>query len=229
MNYLVLFICAFAGGLAVFQFRTQNTRNLKLVLSFSGAYLFAITVLHLIPEVYHSGNPYTGVYVLLGFAIQILLEQFSEGVEHGHIHLHSGAVGKIPLGIMISLCLHAFMEGIPLANNHNSPLLYGIALHHIPASFALGSILIHNKISKGLMLFLLFSFAIMSPLGIIAGNSLGSFALNYDYLMAIVIGIFLHISTTILFEVSVDHRFNLYKIIAIALGAGIALMNFFIF
>ena len=41
--------------------------------------------------------------------------------------------------------------------------------------------------------------------------------------MALVIGIFLHISTTILFESSEEHRFNYYKLITILLGAGLAL------
>jgi uncharacterized membrane protein YadS len=45
-------------------------------------------------------------------------------------------------------------------------------------------------------------------------------------MMATVIGIFLHISTTILFESNVDHRFNFYKMIAIIIGAGIAVLNF---
>ncbi|MBR9847740.1 MAG: ZIP family metal transporter, partial [Algicola sp.] len=39
---------------------------------------------------------------------------------------------------------------------------------------------------------------------------------------AIVIGIFFHISTTILFETGDGHKFNLSKLIAIILGVGIA-------
>ena len=37
-------------------------------------------------------------------------------------------------------------------------------------------------------------------------------------MMAVVIGIFLHISTTILFESNNDHRFNLYKLGIILIG-----------
>ena len=88
INNIILFLAALLGGLAVFLFKKENTKNLKLVLSFSGAYLFAITILHLMPDVYESGNKYTGLFVLLGFSFQIILEQFSEGIEHGHIHTH---------------------------------------------------------------------------------------------------------------------------------------------
>ena len=40
-------------------------------------------------------------------------------------------------------------------------------------------------------------------------------------LMAIVIGIFMHISTTILFEASDVHRFNFAKLLAIVAGTGL--------
>jgi hypothetical protein len=43
--------------------------------------------------------------------------------------------------------------------------------------------------------------------------------------MAMVIGIFLHISTTILFESSDGHKFSLQKILAIIIGACIAVLS----
>src|SRR5690606_7133810 len=76
----VLFISAFLSGIAVFFVRRDNANALKLILSFSGAYLFSITVLHLIPHVYHThndANETVGLFVLLGFLFQLLLEQFS--------------------------------------------------------------------------------------------------------------------------------------------------------
>jgi len=44
-------------------------------------------------------------------------------------------------------------------------------------------------------------------------------------LMAFVIGIFMHISTTILFESSDIHRFNYAKLGAIIVGAGLAVLS----
>ena len=43
--------------------------------------------------------------------------------------------------------------------------------------------------------------------------------------MAIVIGIFLHISTTILFESSEGHKFSSQKILAIIVGSVIAIFS----
>jgi len=225
--------CAIIGGLAVFFVKKDSNQRLKLILSFSGAYLFAITILHLLPDVYQGDRTHLiGLFILGGFILQILLEQFSQGIEHGHIHVHNHQQ-SFPWGIMLSLCLHAFLEGMPLTAKNNQELVYGIALHHIPAAFALGSVLVGNHIKRTNIILLLIAFAAMSPLGYIFsfalsnGNiqSLGSY---YPYIMGVVIGIFLHISTTILFESSVDHKFSMKKTFAVLVGIAIALLGFFL-
>lgn len=230
----ILFLSAFFSGAAVFFVKRDNTNFLKLILSFSGAYLFAITVLHLIPHVYHEGSSHTiGLYVLGGFLFQIVLEQFSHGIEHGHVHKSTGNNGLFPLGIMISLCVHAFIEGMPLASNHQNELVFGIAIHHIPAAFALASLLVNTSLSKQKIYLMIILFAAMTPLGYllsksISSGSIGNIEQYFDRMMAVVIGIFLHISTTILFESGSEnhHHFNRKKMIAILIGIGIALLNF---
>lgn len=227
---IILFSSCFLGGISIFFFQKDNVQRLKLILSFSGAYLFGITVLHLIPDVYQSGGSSIGLYVLGGFLFQIVLEQFSEGIEHGHIHKHTHDHEVFPYGIMISLCLHAFLEGMPLAESHQNELLFGIAMHHIPAAFALASVLSQNHIRKRGIVILVTVFALMSPLGYllsagISNGSIGNITAYFDRMMAVVIGIFLHISTTILFESSVDHHFNKRKLIAVLAGTAIALLS----
>lgn len=231
---LILFFSAVISGLAVFFVKRNNINLLKLILSFSGAYLFSITVIHLIPEVYESSNTpgeILGLYILGGFIFQLFLEHFSQGIEHGHIHNENH--NTFPIGIMISLCLHAFLEGMPIAAGHQTELVFGIAIHHIPASFALGSLLINTNISRGKIILYITIFAIMTPFGFLTSKGLsdgkiGDIAQYFDKIMAIVIGIFLHISTTILFESgSADHhKFNRKKAIAIILGVAISLTNF---
>lgn len=228
----VLFFSAFLGGISVFFVKRNNTRLLKLILAFSGAYLFSITVLHLIPDVYSTHSHTIGLFVLGGFLFQLLLEQFSEGVEHGHMHYHAGEKGIFPLGVMISLCLHAFLEGMPLSGGHQNTLLFGIALHHIPAAFALASLLLNSLLSKRKIIIMIVIFASMSPLGHLLSNmikmsSVGDISQYYDRMMAVVIGIFLHISTTILFETSsADHQYNRQKIMVVLVGVGVSLLNF---
>ncbi len=230
----ILFISAFIAGLAVFFVKRDNTNYLKLILSFSGAYLFAITVLHLIPHAYSDGNTspeIIGLYILGGFIFQLLLEQFSQGIEHGHIHHHENS--GFPLGIMVSLCLHAFLEGMPLVAGHQSQLVFGIAIHHIPAAFALGSLLLNTRLTKNSIIILLLIFAAMTPLGyltssFLSNGEISNISQHFDKIMAVVIGIFLHISTTILFESgSADHhKFNKKKMAAVFLGIALSLTTF---
>lgn len=231
-KFLVLFFCAFFGGLSIFLVKNDKSQLLKLILSFSGAYLFAITVLHLIPDAYSGTDKREiGIFILIGFLLQVILEQFSEGVEHGHIHKHHHS-HAFPWGIMASLCLHAFLEGMPLAKDQNNELIFGISLHHIPAAFALASILVQNQIKANKVVLYITIFAIMAPAGYYFSLSLSNGSITgmeqyFNKVMGIVIGIFLHISTTILFESSADHKINKRKMIAVLLGIGVALIGFY--
>lgn len=231
----ILFLSPFLSGLSVLFVKRGNSTFLKLILSFSGAYLFGLTVLHLIPHVYahsHSNGETIGLYILGGFLFQLLLEHFSQGVEHGHVHLKKEAIGSFPIAIMISLCLHAFLEGMPLVSAQRSHLVFGIAVHHIPAAFALGTLLLAAASSKMVLILSLFAFAIMTPAGFLTSrflseNAVGNIAIYFDKIMAVVIGIFLHVSTTILFESgSVEHHvFNKRKIVAVLLGIILSLSS----
>ncbi len=230
---------AFLSGMSIFLFKPKNQLSIRLLLAFSGAYLFAICVMHLIPELYQDGDHKTGLYILLGFLLQIILEYFSEGIEHGHVHIHKNDDHHhhFPVVMMISLSLHSFLEGMPLSCQYPevfhlkvNPLMAGIILHNIPIAYTLMSMLLLSGISNKKASFWLFLFAAMAPAGALFSSFLQQQALvadlssYYKIIMALVIGIFLHISTTILFESSQNHRFNLIKLLVIIAGAGTAVM-----
>lgn len=232
---LLLFLSILLSGGALLVFGRISARALKLILAFSGAYLFSLSVIHLLPEVYDSGGPSIGVFILLGFFIQIILEIFSEGIEHGHIHVHKKHNQSFPLAIMLGLCIHSFLEGMPLvqrfsdADTRNS-LITGIILHHVPVAIALMTMLLDSGIGKNRSFVFLALFALMAPLGSWTSSWLSlnfsqDLTVLFDRLMAVVIGIFLHISTTILFESYEEHRYNLYKLAIILSGAGLALLT----
>jgi len=240
MTYLLLFLSVAVGVAIVLIFKPEDKRKIKVTISFAGAYIFTITVLHLLPEVYGEtalkpafsigGDPgfSIGLLVLAGFFVQLLLEFFSQGIEHGHAHHdHSGS---IPIGMMFGLCVHAFIEGLPLGGHlghqHSQQmLLAGIVIHNIPVSIVLMTMLLHNGVSQSKALLLMLVFALMSPMGAGLSNQAGDLSKYSHELMAVVIGIFLHISTTILFESSDEHRFNRLKMLAIAAGAAIAVIT----
>jgi zinc and cadmium transporter len=233
LPFLILLFCScLFSGLTVFVIKFKNRQSLKLLLAFSGSYLFAVCILHLLPETYGSAGASIGIYILAGFLLQLLLEFISEGIEHGHIHVHADHEKSFPLAIMFSLCVHSFLEGMPLAGRDffysNRSLFWGIVLHNIPIAIALTTMLFESGISKRMAFLFLTVFALMAPLGSILSSGLEqakllNFSVYYNNIMGIVIGIFLHISTTILFESSENHRFNLIKFIAILFGAATAI------
>jgi len=235
-EYLILFLVVLLGGGIAFYIKESNKKALQLVLSFSGAYILGISVLHLMPGVFAGGDQYVGLWILLGFFIQIFLEQLSGGVEHGHIHPAHHANSTFAIQVMIGLCIHAFLEGMPLENyeefhnvtlgdghDHNH-LLYGILMHKAPAAFVLVMLFRVSGFKNSTVILCLFLFASMSPLG--AGMTKFLESLNLldvnamKIIVAIVIGSFLHISTTILFEIENpgDHKISFQKLIVIAFG-----------
>ena len=222
----LLFASVIAGAIVVEIFKPKKGRNIQLLLTFSGAYLLAISLLHLLPELF-ANNPTEkiGIFILGGFLIQILLEYFSQGIEHGHFHKSN----VIPFSVLISLCLHALLEGVPLGGDlqehtHNA-LLYGIVLHKMPVAIVLMTCFLQSNMKKSRAYILLFLFAIMAPLGVYSGNIFGALSFYHNEILAIVIGIFLHISTTILFESTDGHRFSFTKIITIIVGTLLAVFS----
>ena len=227
MTQILLFSSVFLAIFVVEIFQKTKKNNIKLLLTFSGAFLLANITNHLIPEIFKNAtnNNNIGVFILLGFLFQILLEYFSEGIEHGHFHQKKA----IPISILISLSIHAFIEGIPLSGHlaehtHNG-LLAAIIMHKLPVSIVLLTIFLENGTSKKKAYFYLLIFAAMAPLGLFTSQVFEGIIAYNNEIMAIVIGILLHISTTIIFESSNNHKFTKSKIIAICLGIIVGLFS----
>lgn len=231
MNYFLPFLAVVLGYSFVTLFKPAQQQYTKLLLSFSGAYLLALTVFVLIPEVYHSHDEqhdfkYIGLFVIVGVLLQIVLEFFSHGAEHGHTqHPHPHQHSAFPLSLFISLSIHSILEGFPLSHGHNHDLVYGIFVHKLPVAIVLTTFFVNSGVNRWkTALFLLF-FALMTPLGTFLSNTVPSLISYHTELSAIVIGIFLHISTVILFENSEGHRFNLLKFLSVCVGFVVAYLT----
>lgn len=246
LKFLVLLLTPLLSGLLVFLVPKGKNRNFKLLLVFAGAYLFAITVIHILPELYRQnlGIELIGLFVLAGFFLQQFLEYFTSGVEHGHIHTHDHndhdhghhhhhGKSVSALVLLAALCLHAFLEGGMLAQPSDggpaydtNAILLGIALHRAPAAFALMTVLAFQLNSRSRAIPYLLGFSIAAPLGLLISTYLAESevlsATSLIYLYALVCGNFLHISTTIVFESSPEHRFNAKKLAVAVFGALVA-------
>ena len=89
MNYLLLFLSVALGYVIALFLRKKELRNMEVFLAFSGGFLLSITVFELLPRVFENPSKSVGVYIMLGILLQLFLEFFSKGAEHGHVHLHS--------------------------------------------------------------------------------------------------------------------------------------------
>jgi len=239
---LVLFLVPLVAGLLVFVVPSGKLKNYRLLLVFAGSYLFGITVVHILPELYRTTSELelTGLFVLAGFFLQQLLEYVTAGVEHGHLPTHDHAHHHAhyhrqvsALMLLLALCVHAFLEGSMLAQPVTmgfgydvNAILLGIALHRAPAAFALMTVLMYQLHNKGRALPYLVVFSLAAPAGLVLATYLAQIELltasGLSWLYALVSGNFLHISTTIVFESSPEHHFNARKLTVAMLGALLA-------
>tara|TARA_B100001996_G_C18544961_1_gene548502 strand:+ start:183 stop:875 length:693 start_codon:yes stop_codon:yes gene_type:complete len=223
---LILFLSVIFGAFFVEIFKPKKKKNIQILLTFSGAYLLAISLLHLLPELFkYNTTKNIGLYIFAGFVLQIFLKYCSHGIQHGHLNKKN----IIPFSVLFSLCIHAILEGIPLGgglekHTHNA-LLYGVALHKLPVSIVLMTFFMQVKIKKSKAYILLLIFSCMGPAGVYLGGLFDPIMLLQDEINAIVIGTFLHISTTILFESTDNHQFNTKKIIILLIGALAAMLS----
>ena len=242
MDYLLLLSSIALGAVTVFGFKLYDARHIKLLNAFTGAYLLTLTFLHLLPELYHHEGGHEdhgqnaalmiGGFMLAGFFVQVALDVISMGVEHGHSH---ALPGRMPIGVVAGLCLHAFVEALALGDGHHSHdvasrkmLLVSIVVHNYPVAIALLGMLLQSGMKRGRAIGVLLLFAAMAPLGMLisAHTPLANYSRE---LMAIVIGIFMHIATTILFEASDVHRFNFPKLAAILFGTALGIGSVLLF
>lgn len=234
---IILFTSAIAAGGFVLLFPNLLKPHMKMLLAFSGAFLLGVTVLHILPEAYAMEGTQVGLFIIVGFLLQILLEYLSGGIEHGHVHTKAQTTEHhhqhtISWTMLLSLVLHAITESLPLgfhdhehAGHSHESYLWAIVIHKIPITIALVSLMIGLGIPRKKMLLFLFIFALAAPVGILLtplfGHGHGDQSV-FAAIMGIAGGIILHVATTILLEASENHRFNFYKMMVILVGFALA-------
>jgi len=228
MNYLLPLLSVLLGYVIALVLKPKKKTNLKLLLAFSGSFLLSLTVMHLLPNVYqidsaslgNKQNYNAGIFIMLGILFQIILEFFSKGAEHGHVHGHPN-MSHIPWLLFISLCIHAFLEGFPIGHNHSN-LALGIAIHHLPIAIILTTFFLNSSLNKKAIFVFMMTFALMTPMGTLAADYFTGLQQYQNQITAVVIGILFHISSTIIFESSEGHKFNIAKVSMIVIGIALA-------
>ncbi|WP_420379300.1 ZIP family metal transporter [Gilvibacter sp.] len=219
MLYLSLILAVALGYGVAIGLKAKETTRFNLLLAFSGAFLLSVTLFEYLPELQLQSDKRIGLFIMGGILLQLILDFFSKGAEHGHIHIHANSK-QFPLALFISLCIHALLEGIPVAENQH--LLYGVLIHKVPIAAILAIFLIHSGYASWITLSFLTGFALMTPLGSFLSQQITELQEYLVYLNALVVGIFLHVSTTILFESNKNHSFNLIKLLTVIVAIAIA-------
>ena len=69
----------------------------------------------------------------------------------------------MPLGMIGGLCVHAFLEAMPLAHMETPRLLAAIVVHKFPVSIVLLTMLLHNSRTAKNAYLALLVFTLMAP------------------------------------------------------------------
>lgn len=226
-TYILGLLISFAAG-AWFIYRAPANKSwIYLFLSAGGAYLITILFTHILPELFENLGEKAGVVLLIGFIVQILLENYSRGIEHGHAH---ASTSKTSLLIAFgALCLHALIEGMPLASvlfdtqtQFDHELTLGIMLHKIPVAITLSTMLIRSGVLRNAALLWLFGFIACTVVGSFLQHWIVGFSTKLMFMsLGLTVGILLHVSTTILFESSDHHKLSPTRLAVIIVGIAV--------
>ena len=249
LSYALIVVGIIVWAVLIPKGRNIDPKAMNYITVFGGAFLFASCFINLVPHIFLGEEPYRfvtpGIHfkiaaaVMVGFLIQLMLEQLTKGAEHGHNHCpcceeeraaeehhhehhphaghcHSTTVHPVT-GLIIGLSIHAFLEGMPMIDldgDIHQGLLYGIVLHNIPIALVLVGLFVHNGYGFWKSMGLLTIFAVMTPLGSLCNLYLmPENEMLQSLLMGVVVGILLHVSVSILF----DHDHNSFSWAKLAL------------
>ncbi len=153
-------------GALITEFGAKKVSKFKqLLLGFSGSFLLSITLIELLPNLFEQGldRRLISLIILGGILLQMILESFSKGAEHGHAHLNeSDGFSGFAL-IFSALFVHAFIEGIPL--DVEKHLLLAVSLHKVPIAMILYTLALRANLSKIQAFGALILFGLITPLG----------------------------------------------------------------
>jgi zinc and cadmium transporter len=260
---LILFASGLLGAIVAFFSAKVPQSVLESLFSLSGAYILAIVCVHLLPELFeiagvfeaghhhHDGHAHahghlhdTGrsakqiVMILLvmigvGMVFQLVLDRFSDGMDHGH---HHGSLKLNPYVVFGSIFIHSFTEstvfsaGKVMGDDFEvGNFLAGMVVHKVPVAFVLSLAMLKSFPSQKMKAVMLISaFVISAPLGVVMSGWMMDEEMfskfGFVCLLAFVCGNFLHIAWGFLVEGSLKQRFSPKKLVYIVLGFGLGLL-----
>lgn len=233
---LVIAGVAFVGGALPLLVR-WNDRRLHGALSLSTGIFLGAVFLHFLPELPHTSaggldEHALWMFVLAGVLAVYLAETLFLHAHHEHEHpdQHHRAVGWAAL---FGLSVHSFTSGVGLAFAAQTPglghaVFVAILGHKGFEAFSLASVFQLGKFPRRATLAVVGAFALMTPLGALAGQLLAGWLEGAGLAAAVALaaGSFLYVSLCeLLPEVFHDRKDAVLKIVLLV--GGVLVMSWF--
>lgn len=201
LPYILLFFIPVLTGFSVYFIdRSFYDKYLDYIKLFGASFFLGVIVMHLLPEVFDHAPKEVGLFVALGFFVQVMLESFTGSDPHDH--LVPDKLGKYSVALLIGLGIHAFFEGFPLSNPYHDlhghhvgdTYLAGVLLHKIPVISILVLMMLGSGLSKRKISIQIVLFSGMTPLGMAIGEIIRPGTSWSVYILAFVVGSISHIA-----------------------------------
>lgn len=197
---LLAVVLTLAGG-SIPLLKAWKEDHLHSFVCFSAGVLLSTAFLHLLPDALERAEARNvGACILLSFLFLFILEKFImlHPCEETHCDYHT--MGK---AAFVGMLIHTFFDGFALGasvlvKNLGSVVFLAIMAHKIPSSFSLASILKAAKWSTGKIVFYIFIFGFVIPVGAYTSNSLLHLVgeKTIGIALSLSLGTFLYISTS---------------------------------
>jgi zinc and cadmium transporter len=209
-------LIAFVGIFTFLLRQELLNRTLLVLVALSTGALLGGAFLHLIPETIEQvgGSLEIFLYLLLGFSIFFILEQF---LQWRHQHTTTPQIKPFSYLILVSDAVHNFIDGLIIAASFVTSFPLGVAttlavaLHEVPQELGDFGVLVYGGFGKTRAL--IFNFA--SAITAIAGGVVGYFAYSIlqssiVYLLPFAAGNFIYIAAADLIP-EIKHQVSLRR------------------
>lgn len=171
-----------AVGIILSLFRTVPEKLLHLLVALWGGTMLSVSLVHILPE--SLGENSLAIYAFVaGFLTIYLLEELLTPHHHDHHHwdhTHEDPhehLHHVVIVSWIAIFLHTIFDGVSisaglsLSRDLGMSILLWVAVHQIPVSLSLASLLKKSQFWNQMQIFLMCIFSLAAPLGYILSNT----------------------------------------------------------
>lgn len=176
-------------GLILYVFRTISKKFLHLLIALWAGTMFSVALVHILPEAMETSK--IAIYSFVwGFLMMYLFEELLTPHHHDHTHLdhtHEDPHEHLEHIIIVSwiaISIHTIFDGLwiragfALSESLGMGILGSVAIHQIPVSLSVASLLRESHFSKKIQIWMMIIFSSTAPCGFILADTFVSHISN---------------------------------------------------